>query len=349
MQRRQFLFASMVAATAAARGAARASSANYPHAEWSVANPHTRQPRSKRCSPVWIRRRSWSIHRGSVIHSHGDEAHLSYVASARKSLVSMTYGPAVARGVIDPDATLQSLGFDDLGGLLPVERTATIRQLLMARSGIYHPAANLGDASDRAPPRGSVQPGSYFLYNNWDFNALGAIYERLTGRTLYQGFEADIAGPIGLQDWNPAVQAVRNDTGKSSYPAQHFVLSTRDMARLGLLMLREGRWGARQVIPRRWVRLTTRTSTPAAEVARTSPFVPGLGYGYLWWTFESAGQWPRALRGGYTASGAMGQFITVLPAIDLVVAHKTQAPGGGNVRPEDYLRRCCPRAIALLG
>jgi len=97
------------------------------------------------------------------------------------------------------------------------------------------------------------------------------------------------------------------------------------------------------------VRLTTRTSTPAAEVARTSPFVPGLGYGYLWWTFDKAAAWPRAWRGGYTASGAMGQFITVLPAIDLVVAHKTQAPGGGNVTPEDYLQKVLPAATALVG
>ena len=345
MPRRQFLLASMAAAATSASGAA---PAPYPHAEWLRRAP----PHPAAALEVLLAGLETTalmvIHRGCVIASHGDEAHLSYLASARKSLVSMTYGPAVARGAIDPDATLQSLGFDDLGGLLPMERTATIRQLLMARSGVYHPAANLGDASDRAPPRGSVRPGSYFLYNNWDFNALGAIYERLTGRTIYQGFEADIAAPIGLQDWNPAVQAVRNDTGKSSHPAQHFVLSTRDMARLGLLMLREGRWNGREVISRRWVRLTTRTSTRAAEVARTSPFVPGLGYGYLWWTFDTAGKWPWGLRGGYTASGAMGQFITVLPAIDLVVAHKTQAPGGGNVMPEDYLYKVLPAAVALV-
>jgi CubicO group peptidase (beta-lactamase class C family) len=250
------------------------------------------------------------IHRGRVVFSHGDPSRLSYLASARKSLVSMVYGPAVSRGEIDLDATLESIGFDDLGGLLPVERSATLRHLLMARSGIYHPAANLGDASDRAPPRGSVTPGSYFLYNNWDFNALGALYEKLTGRGLYEGFEVDIARPIGLQDWDATAQPVRNDTGASSHPAQHFVLSTRDMARLGLLMLEQGRHDRRTVLSRRWVGLTTRTSTPAAEVARTSPFIAGLGYGYLWWTFDDAARWGRALTGAFTASGAFGQFIT---------------------------------------
>jgi CubicO group peptidase (beta-lactamase class C family) len=289
-----------------------------------------------------------AVHRGRVIASYGDERVLSYLASARKSLVSMIFGASVARGTINLDTTLESIGFDDTGGLLPIERRATIRHLLMSRSGVYHRAANLGDASDRAPPRGSVQPGEYFLYNNWDFNALGAIFGKLTGRSLYQAFEDDIARPIGMQDWNIAIQAVRNDTGASAHPAEHFVLSTRDMARVGQLMLQNGRWGRRQVLPASWVQLTTRVSTPAAEVARTSTFADGLGYGYLWWIFDPAAHWPRHEKGAYTASGAFGQFITVLPALDLVVAHKTQAPSKLNVTPQQYLEQILPAAIALV-
>ncbi len=38
-----------------------------------------------------------------------------------------------------------------------------------------------------------MQPGSYFLYNNWDFNALGVIYVRQTGRNFYEAFRDDIA------------------------------------------------------------------------------------------------------------------------------------------------------------
>jgi CubicO group peptidase (beta-lactamase class C family) len=289
-----------------------------------------------------------AVHRGRVIASYGDESLTSYLASARKSLVSMTFGPSVARGVIDVDVTLETIGFDDIGGLLPIERTATIRHLLMARSGVYHRAANLGDASDLAPPRGSVRPGEYFLYNNWDFNALGAIFEKVTGRGLYRAFEEDIARPIGMQDWRSEAQPVRNDTRESSHPAQHFVLSTRDMARIGVLMLQGGRWGRRQVLPWAWVQLTTKLATPAVEVARTSPFIPGLGYGYLWWIFDSAAGWDPSLKGGYTASGAFGQFITVLPALDLVVAHKTQAPSKLNVTPQQYFDQILPAATRLV-
>jgi CubicO group peptidase (beta-lactamase class C family) len=289
---------------------------------------------------------------GRVLFEYGDVAETSYLASARKSVVSMLYGKYVENGTVTLDATLRSLGIDDEGGLLPSELDATVGDLLGARSGVYHAAANLGDASDRAPARGSERHGTYFLYNNWDFNALGAILEQATRRSIYDVFSDDLAGPLGLEDWNSRpgayAAAIRNDTGKSRFPAHHFVLSTRDMARLGLLMLRGGRWGSRQVVPRSWVRRSTALVTPASEVARTSPFVPGLGYGYLWWVFDPAAHRGTPLEGAFTASGAFGQFITVVPRLDMVIAHKTVAPSSRNVTSDTYFGTILPRMVALL-
>lgn len=285
------------------------------------------------------------LRRGEKVFEYGDPTEISYIASARKSLVSMMYGPAVARGSIRLERTLHELGFEDLEGLLPQERRATVRDLLMARSGVYHPAANAGDASDLAPPRGSVLPGTRFLYNNWDFNALGAIYEQETGRGFYQAFTEDIAMPSELQDWRPELQQTRNDTGKSRYTAHHFGLSTRDMARLGQLMLDDGRWRGCQIIPRMWVRQSTATQTTAEEVARSSPFIAGLGYGYLWWTFDQAKLPDRRLRGAFTATGAYGQFITVVPRRGLVIAHKTAVPPPRNVRAETYFEQILPAVL----
>lgn len=285
------------------------------------------------------------LEQGEPVFTYGDVKETSYLASARKSLISILYGPSVKRGLIRLDSTLGEIGFSDQGGLLPIEQGATIRDLLTARSGIYHPAANAGDASDRAPKRGSVEPGSYFLYNNWDFNALGAIFEKMTGRQLYRAFYEDIGAPIGLEDWNEDLQAIRNDTGKSQHPAHHFVLSTRDMARLGQLMLDKGRHKGRKVLPSDWVERSTALVTSAGEVSRTSPFVSGLGYGYLWWIFDPAGRWDPTLRGAYTASGAFGQFITVVPRRRLVIAHKTAVPPPRNVGAEDYLQQILPAAL----
>lgn len=356
MNRRDFfaVTASGLGALAAPCAALGAAPPIFPGAEWDAGDP----PPADRADALRAVLRSGDttgllvIHGGRVLFEHGDVRATSYLASARKSLVSMLYGRYVADGTILLGTSLRDLGFDDLGGLLPAEREATIGDLLAARSGVYHPAANLGDASDRAPARGSVRHGRYFLYNNWDFNALGAILEQIVGRDPYAIFTTDVAQPIGLQDWNPAPaayrDAIRNDTGKSRHPAHHFVLSTRDMARIGYLMLRRGRWQDRPVIPADWVRRSTRTVTPAAEVARTSPFVAGLGYGLLWWTFDGDAFRRTRLRDAYTASGAFGQFITVVPRADLVVAHKTAVPPARNVTPEIYIGRILPAVLDLV-
>jgi len=84
-------------------------------------------------------------------------------------------------GQIQLQKTLREIGIDDVGGLLPGELNATVEELITARSGVYHPASNAGDALASAPPRGSQQHGTYQLYNNWDFNAAGTIFEKLTG------------------------------------------------------------------------------------------------------------------------------------------------------------------------
>jgi CubicO group peptidase (beta-lactamase class C family) len=288
---------------------------------------------------------------GRVVFEYGNTAEVSYIASARKSVISMLYGKYVTNRTIPLDTTLRALGIDDEPALLPQELDATVGDLLSARSGVYHPAANLGDASERAPSRGSVKHGGYFLYNNWDFNALGAILEKVTGRSPYDLFSTDIAGPIGLEDWNaePGAYAsfIRNDTGLSRFPAHHFMLSTRDMARLGYLMLRNGRWKDRQVIDRDWVKRSTSLITSAAEVTRTSPFIAGLGYGYLWWIFDPLYFKGSPLAGAYTASGALGQYITVIPQLDMVVAHKTAVPPPRNVHNETYFNTILTRVLEL--
>lgn len=147
---------------------------------------------------------------GRVLFEYGNIAEVSYIASARKSIVSMLYGKYATNGTIPLGKSLRALRIDDKSGLFPSELDATVGDLLSARSGVYHPAANLGDASDRAPVRGSVKHGTHFLYNNWDFNALGAILERETGRSIYDLFSRDIAAPVGLQDWTERIRRARD-------------------------------------------------------------------------------------------------------------------------------------------
>lgn len=268
---------------------------------------------------------------GQSLFEYGDLAHLSYLASVRKSVLAMLYGKYVENGTIPLQKTLRELEFTDVGGLLPQELEATIEDLLTARSGVYHPASNAGDDTASAPPRGSQRHGAYFLYNNWDFNAAGAIFEKLTGRDIYDALETDLARPIGMQDFDRSAQKKSGDTSRSQYLAYHMWLSTRDMARVGLLMLREGQWRGRPILSREWVRRITSLVTPLNEM--NPPYHRALGtgdrwgYGYLWWVWDAPSS-PGPFRGAYTGIGAGGQFITVLPELDMVVAHKvdTQQP-----------------------
>ena len=266
-------------------------------------------------------------HKGRVVLAFGDIEELSYLASVRKSILAMLYGAWVEQGVIDLDATLEDLGVDDVGGLLPVERQATIDHLITARSGVYHPASNAGDNLADAPPRGSRQPGTYMLYSNWDFNAAGAVFEQLTGRDIYDEAQAQLAAPLGFEDWDRSVQRKSGNLSVSRNPAYHFWLSTRDMARIGHLMLNEGEWNGAQLIPREWARRIVSVVTPLDEMNPPRRRDGYFGYGYMWWIFDG----PRAVgpfEGAYTGRGAVGQWITVFPVLDLVIAHKTKSAYG---------------------
>ena len=259
---------------------------------------------------------------GRVLFEYGDIDTLSYLASVRKSILSMLYGNYVASGKVDLDKTLAELGIDDVGGLTDAEKQATARHLITARSGVYHPASNPGDNLASAPPRGSQKPGTYQLYSNWDFNAIGYIFEQETGRNIYDALETDLAIPLGFQDWDRQAQRKSGDTTRSRYLAYHMYLSTRDMARIGYLMLRDGNWNGRQLVPRDWIEETTRAVTPVSQMNPASYRDGPFGYGYLWWIWD--GEWNRGpYEGGYSGLGAVGQHITVLPKLDLVVAHKT--------------------------
>lgn len=262
------------------------------------------------------------VQHGAIVASWGDTDADLQLNSARKSLLSALIGIAVANGQIDLDETVGELGIDDNPlSLTPAEKQATVRDLLEARSGIYHGAnyETAGMAAKR-PPRGSHPPDTFWYYNNWDFNVLGAIYEHATGTGIFAAFSQKIAAPIGMQDFDPA--KCRYSGGPASmYPAYLFYASARDLARFGLLYLSHGRWGDKQIIPDQWVRESTKPYS-TTDI--------GSGYGYLWWTALADQPLVRlnAPAGTYFAWGHGGQFIFVIPAYDLVVVNLARTGRG---------------------
>ncbi|MEO5997521.1 MAG: serine hydrolase [Chitinophagaceae bacterium] len=278
------------------------------------------------------------IYNGKILFEYGNISDNSYIASCRKSILSMLYGAFVEKKKILLDKTLKELGMDDIGGLLPIEKMATIRDLLTARSGVYHPASNPGDATAMAPARGSVEPGSFFLYNNWDFNVAGYILEKETGLNIYDITDSILTKPLMFQDWNRSIQHKTGDSTLSKYMAYHLWFSTRDMARIGYLMLRKGQWREKTILSSDWVKLITTPVTSYEETVSNHTNYFDFSYGYLWWIWDNHVK-NKFYKGGYTASGAFGQFITVLPALDLVIAHKTNYDDyGRNTPTETYLR-----------
>jgi CubicO group peptidase (beta-lactamase class C family) len=280
---------------------------------------------------------------------YGDVARTSKVASVRKSVLAMLYGRYVEGGQIDLDTTLKQIGLEDSTPFTPQEESATLRHLLMARSGVYLPAGN-AELEKVMPARDAHSPGTYFQYQNWDFNAAGAAFEKLTGRDIYDALDADLARPLHMQDFDRSRQR-KYDAAPSRFPEYVMYLSTRDMARLGLLMLNRGNWNGAQLVPAPWVDEITTLVTPQDEI---KPVVSGptfanrWGYGMLWWVWDAPnvrGTATGPYQGAYTAMGAYGQYISVLPFLNVVIAHQVafddEAERGGQpvtelVQPWEY-------------
>jgi CubicO group peptidase (beta-lactamase class C family) len=255
------------------------------------------------------------VHRGVVVDAWGDIAARTEAYSVRKSILSALIGIAVAERKIDLTQTLVALGIDDNPPLTAAERQATVRDLIKARSGIYHPALYESERMARErPARGSHPVGSFWYYNNWDFNALATIYEQKTGEKIFEAVARRLAAPLEMEDFRP--EDGRYVTGDASIHAAYPMrLSTRDLARFGLLFLREGRWKDRQVVPAAWV-----TDSTAAYSAAGGD----VGYGYMWWNRRGPSCFPGAQRDDrcFYAAGNFGQYVFIIPALDLVVVHR---------------------------
>ncbi|MCP5115472.1 MAG: serine hydrolase, partial [bacterium] len=249
------------------------------------------------------------VNDGRIVYEWGQTSKPFMCHSMRKSILSALYGPHVADGRIDLSRTLADLGIDDTEpSLTETERQATIGDLIKARSGIYHAALYESPGMTASKPlRGSHPPGTFWHYNNWDFNALGTVFENLTGRSLYEEFEDRLAGPLGMQDFHRTGHTGYYTGPQSVHPAYPFILSACDLARFGLLFLQQGRWDGEQIIPAEWVAESTATHSKARGWD---------GYAYMWWTTPKGRPLDESglPAGAYSARGFGGHYVYVIPA-----------------------------------
>ena len=149
----------------------------------------------------------------------------------------------------------------------------------------------------------------------------GAIFEGLTGKNIYDALGEHFAVPLQFNDWVRSKQVKGGTLTTSVYPAYHFYLSARDMARLGYLMLRKGNWNGTQIISEEWIEESTSAITPVSEMNPVTQRTESHGYGYMWWVWDGNAN-RDGYKDAYMAIGAGGQYIVVLPALDMVLTIK---------------------------
>ncbi len=263
------------------------------------------------------------VHDGKIMFSWGDVERNYNCHSIRKPFLSALYGIYVDNKTIDLSHTMEELGIDDIEPkLTATEKQATIRQLLQARSGVYHESASEAESMKAArPERGSHQPGEFFYYNNWDFNALGTIFRQLTGKDIFQEFKARIADPIGMQDFDVANCRYDYEREKSEHPNYGFRMSARDMARFGVLYQKGGVWEGKRILPENWMSESTATYSVTDSTL-------GAGFGYMWGTILEGSRMAKLLGGaGIFFSGIGVHSLAVIPELKLVLVLRMDTDG----------------------
>ncbi|WP_301151888.1 serine hydrolase domain-containing protein [Metapseudomonas otitidis] len=159
-------------------------------------------------------------------------------------------------------------------------------------------------------------PGKRFRYSSGDSNVLSAALRGMVGEAAYPDYPwTALFEPLGIRSavWE-------RDAAGTFVGSSYAYLSARDLARVGLLMQRNGRWGERQLLPAEWVAFNR---TPFADY-RPDPKQPGEAVpGGHWWlnrVVEGAPKpWPHAPEDAFAALGHWGQALYVLPTEKLVI------------------------------
>ncbi|WP_258240433.1 acyl-CoA thioester hydrolase/BAAT C-terminal domain-containing protein [Pseudidiomarina homiensis] len=281
---------------------------------------------------------------GEIAFEFGNIHRKHTMHSIRKAMLNSLYGIYVERGVIDLDKTLAELEIDDIHGLSDTEKSATVRHLLKSRSGVYHPSAATNAAMLAAmPERHSKKPDAHYVYNNWDFNTAGAIFEKLTGENIYEAFAREIAKPLGMLDYQGNYTTISEDTNisklkvdgfyyyepeKSKYPAYHMRMSAYDMALYGQLYANNGKWHGQQLISADWIEKST------TSYSVTNSYMD-FGYGMLWNVINPNEE--RATKSFYH-TGVGIHMLGVYPASDLVFVHRVATESAYNFDQKNLYR-----------
>jgi|GEM_PF-7051492 len=263
------------------------------------------------------------VHKGRIVQEYYAPWYNPpvYAMSCTKSITSLLIGLLLEEGKL-PSLDQPVCHF--LPEWCDLERRAvTVRHLITMTAGLSR-RTDQTVMRARDPNafviglRPDFPPGTAWAYSNEGVQLLSPIIARAAGMPVQEYARLRLFQPLGM-----TATALGTDRNQQALTYADMLTTPREMARIGLMMLQQGRWQGRQVVSAEWVRESTSPS---------QGFNPG--YGYLWWLID------KSL--GFGAMGDNETSIYVFPAWDLVVVRAQLNPRG--LRPELRFR---PKAFAL--
>jgi CubicO group peptidase (beta-lactamase class C family) len=267
-------------------------------------------------------------------------------ASMAKALVGgVSLALAMNDGLISPDDLASK--YIPSWAADPLKKKITIRELATHTSGISDaeqdriPHAQLtgwkGDFWKRTPDPFSIavhqapvlfEPGKQYAYSNPGMAALSyAITASLKGSDIRTLLRDRVMLPLGVPDqaWSIGYDRAFEMDGMKLYANWGGASFTaRTAARVGQLMMLQGRWNGRELIRRDVVKQVLRDQDmPRPPRSGTDP-APASGL--AWWV-NADGIWPEAPRDAFAGAGAQHQLIIVIPSLDLIVVRNGDALG----------------------
>ena len=240
-----------------------------------------------------------------------DKPHFMF--SITKNMLSNAIGKAIELGYIDSvnDPAIKYLTIANKKQLAPGTDEITLHDLLSMQSGISIPKSKTGNALPAITRENhaslylsltdKVNPGQTFKYQGSDPDILNHVLYNTTGKDLATFTDEHFFQPMAITNaqWEASVSGL---TKASS--GLHF--SSRDLVKFGKLVIGEGQYMDKQLINSEWLHTAT---TPKTKNGK---------YGYFWWTenFRYNGKEIKTI----SARGARGQFLFVMPELDLIVA-----------------------------
>lgn len=279
-----------------------------------------------------------------------DRGQLEHVYSVTKTVTALLAGMALERGWIRglddkllsffpeylPPARMDerkaAVDLEDLlamrAGFRWDESSAPVDSPLNSLFGLYRAADWYRFLLDLPMER---HPGTAFTYNSGCSVLLGGVLARAAGSPARELAAARLFAPLGIREfvWDDGSPGECN-TGWGLW------LRPRDMAKIGQLLLRGGDWQGQAIVSDSWVR---------EMFACRSPLADGFGYGYQVWLMPLRPGSPPGSYGIKVAWGYGGQFIFVVPELDMV-AVSTAAnflDDGGAI---DFIQALLAEAVA---